>query len=573
MIRLFLYIFFLYNFYIVVEIDETTKLWYTEIIENEKKGGVSMTITLLLAAIVMLICLLCNVLSSKFGIPMLLAFIVLGMVFGSDGIFKIAFDNFEFAEQFSTVALIFIIFYGGFGTNWREAKKVALPSLVLSSLGVLLTAALTAIFCHYILSFSWLEGLLIGAVLSSTDAASVFALLRNKHLNLKYGTASMLELESGSNDPWAYMMTALLLTIATSKLTAANLFVTVFSQIVFGLMFGGIIFYGAIWIMKHIHFDNEGFDAIFIVAVVLISYAAPTAIGGNGYLSAYLVGILLGNQKLMHKKVLVHFFDGIVGLMQIAIFFLLGLLSFPSQMMDILIPAIFIFLFLTFLARPLIMYVLLSLFHAPSAQKMMVSWAGLRGATSIVFAIMVQVSDVNTRNDIFHIAFCIVLFSIALQGTLLPFVAKKLHMIDHHENVMKTFSDYSEESDVSFLRVQVKEEHPWVNQKIQDISFPPDVRIAVFFRQGTKMIPKGDSVILANDNLILSTTQVMKEETVPLYEVHLHPQHKWIQKAISELPLPISTIILVKRNGEVLLPYGDLCLLEQDIVVLLDDVI
>lgn len=172
-----------------------------------------MLISLTIIAIVIVACVLCNKLTNKIGVPMLLAFILLGVIFGSDGIFKIPFDDFEFVEQVCTVALIFIMFYGGFGTNWKEAKPVAPKALLLSSVGVIATSFLVGIFCYYILHFEWLESLLIGAVLGSTDAASVFSVLRSKQLNLRYKTASLLELESGSNDPWAYMMTVIILSI------------------------------------------------------------------------------------------------------------------------------------------------------------------------------------------------------------------------------------------------------------------------------------------------------------------------------------------------------------------------
>lgn len=172
---------------------------------------------LLLVAIVIVGCILCNRISDKIGIPMLLAFILLGMLFGSDGLFKIHFDDFKIAEQICSIALIFIMFYGGFGTKWSEAKPVAVKSILLSTLGVILTAGLVGIFCHYVLGFSWLEGLLLGALLGSTDAASVFSILRSRQLNLKYGTASMLEVESGSNDPCAYMLTAILLSMRAAE--------------------------------------------------------------------------------------------------------------------------------------------------------------------------------------------------------------------------------------------------------------------------------------------------------------------------------------------------------------------
>ena len=211
---------------------------------------------LLLVAVVIVGCILCNRISDKIGVPMLLAFILLGMVFGSDGLFKIHFDNFAIAEQVCSMALIFIMFYGGFGTKWSEAKPVAVKSVLLSTLGVALTAGLVGVFCHFVLDFSWLEGLLLGALLGSTDAASVFSILRSRQLNLKYGTASMLEVESGSNDPCAYMMTVIILSMMGSggEMAVGTLIV---SQLAFGLLCGCGIAWLAIQVLKRFEFEPK----------------------------------------------------------------------------------------------------------------------------------------------------------------------------------------------------------------------------------------------------------------------------------------------------------------------------
>ena len=215
-----------------------------------------MLILLALVSIVIVTCVLCNKLSNKMGVPVLLAFILLGVAFGSDGIFKIHFDDFVLVERVCTIALIFIMFYGGFGTNWKEARGVAPKALMLSSLGVVITAFLVGVFCYYVLHFEWLESLLIGAVLSSTDAASVFSVLRSKQLNLKYGTASLLELESGSNDPWAYMLTVLILSVMRGESgTPVSIMTTVLQQVLVGLIVGMLIawidFYYVLWRVWH----------------------------------------------------------------------------------------------------------------------------------------------------------------------------------------------------------------------------------------------------------------------------------------------------------------------------------
>lgn len=280
-----------------------------------------MNVLLLLIGIVIIACILCNRISSKFGIPMLLAFILLGMLFGTDGIFHIPFDNFKMAEQACSIALIFIMFYGGFGTKWSAARPVMGRAVLLSTAGVALTAGLTGLFCHFVLHIEWTESFLIGALISSTDAASVFSILRSKRLNLKYRTASLLEVESGSNDPCAYMMTTILLTMmGGGGVSAGGILFSILAQVAFGIGGGLFVEYVTEEILYHFSFTTEGFDTVFVFGMVLLSYALPSVIGGNGYLSAYIFGIVLGNRNLQNKKTLVNFFDGITGLMQMLLF-------------------------------------------------------------------------------------------------------------------------------------------------------------------------------------------------------------------------------------------------------------
>ena len=227
-------------------------------------------------------------------------------------------------------------------------------------------------------------------------------------------------------------------------------------QIFLGSLFGIGIAYLSLFVLKRFSFETNGFDAIFVVAVAVFSYALPDVLGGNGYLSAYIAGIILGNARIPNKKALVHFFDGLTGMMQMLIFFLLGLLAFPSQMPTVFASSFLIATGLTFLIRPLVIFGLLKPFGCSSAQCGLVSWTGLRGAASIVFAIMATIHPAYTRYDLFHIVFCVVLLSISFQGTLLPWMAKKLHMVDGEANVLKTFTDYAEEEQVQFMQLALE---------------------------------------------------------------------------------------------------------------------
>ena len=337
-----------------------------------------MTLFLLISAIILIACVIGSKLSTRFGVPTLVFFIGLGMLFGSDGLFKIHFEDYSLAEKICSAALIFIMFYGGFGTKWKTARPIAKQAVLLSTFGVFITAALTGIFCHLILGLPPLEGLLIGAVLSSTDAASVFSILRSQKLNLKYSTAPMLEIESGSNDPCAYMLTIILLTSIGSSLNFFDISYLIFAQFAYGIIIGVILAFIASLILKNVQFGENGFYSIFLVAIALAAYALPSLVDGNGYLSTYIAGIILGNQNIPKKKNLVNFFDAFNGMMQMLIFFLLGLLVFPSKLPYYFVPALFIAIFLTFIARPITMAILLTPFKAPLNQQLIMSWAGLR---------------------------------------------------------------------------------------------------------------------------------------------------------------------------------------------------
>ena len=524
---------------------------------------------ILLAAVVILVCLLLNKIAAKMGLPMLLAFILLGMLFGTDGLFKIPFDDFELAETICSFALIFIMFYGGFGTNWNAARPVAVKAVLLSTLGVALTALATGLFCFWVLHFAFWESMLVGAVVSSTDAASVFSILRSKRLNLKDNTASMLEVESGSNDPCSYMLTVIILSVMNGQSSGSALFWMIAAQFVFGALWGLLTAWVAGWVLDHVRFPTDGFDTIFVFSMALISYAGANALGGNGYLSAYVAGILLGNRPFPHKKAMIHFFDGLTGLMQMLIFFLLGLLSFPSQLPKVALPALVISLFLTFAARPLAVFAVLSPFRCPLNQKLLVSWAGLRGAASIVFAIVATVHPAYMKQDVFHIVFFIVLFSIGLQGTLLAKVAHGLKTIDRNSDILKTFSDYSEELPIQFLSLSVQTPHPWIGHKVREIELLPKLLLVLVVREGQRIVPTGETLLQEGDEVVLSALLPENNTEGCLIERTVEKESGLCGKALSEIRLGENKLaVLVRRGGQVILPDGNTVLQEGDVLVL-----
>jgi len=520
-----------------------------------------------IAAVVILMCVAFHKMSRKLGIPALLAFTLVGMLFGSDGIFKISFDNYEITEQICTVALVFIMFYGGAGIRISQAKKVAVRASLLSTVGVVLTAGFVGLFCHYILKIKLLESFLIGAVISSTDAASMFSILRSKKLNLKHATAPLLEMESGSNDPFAYMLTIVILSIMSGDNTGVGKTAyMLFAQIIFGVAFGVIIAYVAMLLLKKIDFSSDGFDSVLVVGVVLSCYAFVSGIGGNGYLSVYIAGIILGNTEIKNRRSLIHFFDGVTGLMQMMLFFFLGLLSFPSQFEYIALPALAIALFLTFIARPLAVFMILSPFKAPLKQQALVSFAGMRGAASIVFAILTVVSPAYTHNDVFHIVFFIVLFSILFQGTLLPFVAKKLDMTDDGD-VMKTFTDYTYELPVSFIKFELKEGHYFVDKKISEINFPPNVMVTLIVRDGKRIVPDGNTALLSGDTVCIGGASGEKIEQVSLVERDILSDDVWAGKRLCDVSNGDELVIMIKREGEVVIPNGNTVIKDGDVLI------
>lgn len=451
--------------------------------------------------------ILLAIFSSKFldalGIPALLFFMCLGMLFGTDGIFKIRFADFANTKDIASLALGFIIFYGGFCTKWATAKPIIAKAAVLSTAGVFLTAVLTSVFCHFVLELSFLESFLIGAVISSTDAASVFSILKAKNLHLKENTAPLLEIESGSNDPMSYVLVILAITLMQNQ-SSGFVIALFFKQMIFGILIGVLVAKISIYIYEKTSIITDENGSLFIIALVLLSYLLPFFCDGNPFLAVYFLGIILGNANILNKVPMMHFFDGITKLAQIGIFFTLGLLAFPREVPSILLTGMLIFLFLTFIARPAAVFLLLSFFKSGINQCLLVSWAGLRGVASIVFAIIAMDSGITLHYDLFHLVFLISILSVAIQGTFLPLAAKMTNMIDPHVDIKKTFNDYEEECAVKLLRITVPQNHEWVGKPIRCVEFPQKSLAVLIKRKQERIIPKNSTVIQAGDNITLS---------------------------------------------------------------------
>ena len=524
---------------------------------------------ILLSSFIIILCIIVSKISMKVGVPSLLLFLIIGMLFGSEGILKIQFDDYKVAENICTITLIFIMFYGGFGTNWIVAKPVASKAFLLSFLGTFITSMVTGALCYFVLKFELFESFLIGSVIGSTDAASVFSILRSKSLNLKDGLASLLELESGSNDPMSYMLTVIFLGLVGKTLgNALSIIYMIFSQIFFALIISVIVSFLAYNFLKKFKFPVNGLDTIFVLAIALLAYSLSSIIGGNGYLSVYIVGIVLGNTNIKNKVNLVHFFDGVTGLMQMVLFFMLGLLSYPSKVYTIAPTSIFVALFITFISRPIAVFSILAPFRISLKKQLLVMWAGLRGAASIAFAIFVIVNNNNLSYDIFHIVFFLAILSVLFQGTLLPIIAKKLDLVDSDENVLKTFNDYFDDSDMELIQIKIPESHHWIGRPIMDIELPENSIVVTIERNDTTIIPNGRTIIEKGDIVILNAKRT-KYYDISLREIHINSHHPWVDKELKDLHLPENNlIVMIKREGGTVIPRGNTAIKNRDIVLL-----
>ena len=368
--------------------------------------------------------------SSKLGIPALLLFLAIGMLAGSDGPGGIYFDNAQVAQSVGVVALAFILFAGGLETEWKIVRPALGGALSLSTIGVLLTAVVVAVFALLVLHVSFIEGLLLGAIISATDAAAVFSVLGAKNLQLTGKLLPMLELESGTNDPMAVFLTLGLTRLLTDPHESIWGVILLFvQQMGIGVAFGLVIGWGATWLITRLNLDVEGLYRVFTIALVLFAYGSTASLGGSGFLAVYLVGLLLGNSSIQHVDRLSRFHDSLSWLMQIAMFLILGLLVFPSRLPAVIGSGLLITFVAVFLARPASVLVALLPVKMPMREKLFVSWVGLRGAVPIVLATFPLLAGLSRASLLFDLVFFVVLASVLLQGTTVSLVAKWLGVV------------------------------------------------------------------------------------------------------------------------------------------------
>lgn len=530
-----------------------------------------MTLLLIIIAVIIFTCIFLNDLSSKIGIPVLLLFIVFGLLSGYR--FESVMAHYSsMIGNVCTAALIFVMFYGGFGTRWTMARTVIREAGLLASLGVILTASAVGIFCHSALGWNTAESFLMGAVICSTDAATVFSILRTHNLGLKRRIAPILEVESGSNDPCSYMLTAIFISVLKGTATGAFLVWTVFAQIFFGFLFGTLIAQAAIHFLKRFHFTHSGFDTLFIFALAIISYAVPSAFGGNGFLSAYIVGVVVGNINFPGRKALIPFFDAVTDLMQIIIFFLLGFMAIGHNLWMVVPTAVILFLFISFVARPAAVFAILAPFRKYSARTMgFISFVGLRGAASIVFAIMTVTEGLALEHDIFSIVFVIVLISIAGQGSLIPGAARLFGVTDPEANDLKTFSDFAENDELSFGKVQIREATPWNGKTVAELKLPRDILLVRVLRAGKSLVPDGHLTLEQGDTVIVATRAYVDSVNAKVRSVHVKAGGRWEGATVSSFAEENGVLaIMIKRKGECIIPRGGTLIEKGDVVLTVD---
>ncbi|MCL1864127.1 MAG: potassium/proton antiporter [Defluviitaleaceae bacterium] len=469
-----------------------------------------MYFTLLVVSILVLLCIFSSKVLYRFGVPSLIIFLAIGMMMGTDGFGALNFHDFALAENISTVAIVLIIFYGGFSTKWDTAKPILTKAALMSSFGTIITAFVIGLFCMLILRVPFLYGLLLGSVVGSTDAASVFSILRSRKLSLKGGLAPLLEVESGSNDPFAYMMTVIVVAAIGAQNadgSGTGIITSFIMQLGVAIALGALFSFLSVVLLKRLQLQVSGLNPILLLAIVILSFSLCVLLGGNGLLCVYILGIVIGNNKILHKVSLVNFFDGLSWIMQIALFLTLGLLSFPSELPSIIIPGTLLSVLLIFVARPVAVLCILSWFKTPIKQQIFIAWVGLRGSASIVFAIVAvtAIGDILPY-DLFHLVFYIALFSILIQGTFMPLMAKKLDVIDDSEenSVMKTFTDYHEEVHSLMLEYKVKKGDFILGKRIVEASIPENLLIIMIKRNGEFIIPNGSTMLNKDDVLVIS---------------------------------------------------------------------
>lgn len=454
--------------------------------------------------------------SSKLGVPALLLFLLIGILAGSEGPGRIPFDNAALAQSIGVMALAFILFAGGLDTNWRLVSPVLWQGLSLASIGVFITALLVGWFARVLLGVDWLSGLLVGAIVSSTDAAAVFSVLGSRGISLKGRIQPLLELESGTNDPMAVFLTIGIIELIVSPGESPWRLVSLFLK---QMLIGGVIGWGigrlAVPVINRLNLEAEGLYSALTVAIVLFTYGITTALEGSGFLAVYLAGVVMGNRDFVHRRNLTTFHNGLAWLMQIVVFLVLGLLVYPSRLLPVMRVSVLLALFLALIARPISVFISLAFAGIGFRPKILISWIGLRGAVPIVLATFPLLAGVRNSEIYFNIVFFTVSISVLLQGTTIGWVARKLGLQKPSPPTDRRFPlDIlpAEEGRSHVAEITVSKESPAVGRQLVSLQLPREAHIMLVTRQEEHLVPRGSTTLRAGDVLSVLSDQAALEK-------------------------------------------------------------
>lgn len=477
----------------------------------------SIEFILLIISILFLLSIIVGKASSRFGVPALLLFLCIGMIFGSGG-FGIEFNNFSIAQIIGTVALCIILFSGGMDTNIEEIRPVIKQGVLLATLGVFLTALITGLLIWLVLGMTFksasiglLTSLLLASTMSSTDSASVFSILRSKDLHLRNNLRPMLELESGSNDPMAYVLVITLIEVI--KMDSSPNYWWAIGILVMQLCVGAIagFVFGklALHVINRLKIDNPSLYPILVFTFCIFIFSCTYFIKGNGYLAVYIGGLVIGNASFLHKRSSLRFFDGLAWLCQLLLFLTLGLLVNLNELLDVVVPGLIISFLMIFISRPISVFLSLAPFRKVGFRdKVYVSWCGLRGAVPIVFAILPLVADVPNAQFIFNIVFFCTLVSLLLQGTSLPMIAKWLHLDEKvtPKKILKDFDvDFPDEIKSVTTEITLTPEILQYGNHLMDLDLPDKTLVVMIKRSNKYFVPTGKTILHEKDKLLVIT--------------------------------------------------------------------
>ncbi len=463
---------------------------------------ISIEYLLLLGGALILLSISIAKFSENLGVPVLLLFLGIGMLAGSEGPGGIYFDDAGLAQSLGIIALVFILFAGGLDTDWRSVRPTLGQAASLATLGVLLTALLVGVVAHFFLELSWLEGMLLGAIVSSTDAAAVFSVLRARSVSLRGNLKPLLELESGSNDPMAVFLTIGLIQLLTSAQPAffeiAKLFVL---QMGLGALLGLGLGKLLAALLNRLNFAYEGFYPVFAIAFVAFTYSATALLGGSGFLAVYIAGLVAGNSDFVHKKSLLRFFDGFAWLSQIGMFLTLGLLVFPSHILPVIGAGLLLSAFLMFVARPLSVFVSLVFARLRWREKTLVSWVGLRGAVPIILATFPLLAKLPNAELIFNLVFFIVLTSALFQGWSIPAVARMLKVDAPQERKRHYPIEFAPTAgmDTELMEFVVPSQAAVAGKSLVELGMPRDSLIVLISQNEEFIVPSGGTILNEGD--------------------------------------------------------------------------